>query len=307
MKWTVFKQLINLLMKVIKRYKIPVNNSPFIFRMFMVISFILLPAIAVFSQNNSKILLIYTDLRECDDGCKKDTKNFRDLFKTTIAESVLFKKVISYSIYKRKEKENSFNAYCGQNQISYFMLSSVTETKDINGKSKYNIQFRLFDLNNNEIENPRLKFSISVNQPGSSSEKILSGLKTELDHFNSHNYKFKELVKVESFEDMGPDGENVHIEKLPIWLADKLNNTKTTNRDYYFHYVTEGVNEQMDDYFISGQLKFIKNNDSIQVAFWMNKTENKVVITLDDDYWANEEKAKKIVIKEVLAILQKLQ
>ena len=262
-----------------------------------------------YAQSESKILLVYVEMNpsDCDGGCQEATREFRELFKNTVSASGLFREVMSNTIYDRREKANSVENYCRTNGINHYMLSRVVEKRDISGKKKYSMEFRMYDLNKNQIENPNLNFDISIAQPGSSNEKILSVLKSELDHFVKNDYKFKEVVKVESFKDMSAGGKNPHVEGFPSHLADKLNATNTTNQKYYYLFVPQGVNEQLDSYYISGQIKIIEENDSLQVVFWINDKNNSVSILIDDDYWdPNEKKSNELLIREVIAILRKI-
>ncbi len=287
-----------------------INAHRLIVRMTLLLLF-LIPGISMslFGQSESKILLVYVELdnSDCDEGCKEATREFRELFKNTISSTDLFREVMSHTIYDRREKGNSFITYCRQKGILYYMLSRVVEKRDLNGNKKYSIEFRMYDLEKNQIENPNLNFDINLSQPGSSNDKILSVLKSEINHFVKNNYKFKEVVKVESFKDMSASGNNPHIEEFPHHLADKLNATNTTNQKFYYLYVPQGVNEQLEDYFISGQIKIIEENDSLQVVFWMNNKNNVVSILIDDDYWdPNEKKSNELLIREVIAILRKI-
>ena len=190
------------------------------------------------------------------------------------------------------------------------VLSVVVGGADLRGNYKYKIRFTLYDLNNTEIVNPRLKFTISTKNPGRTNVNIQKTLKSELDHFNRNGHKFKEVVKVEDFTDLESSDQD-HDEKFPSWMAKQLNKTTSTNRNHYFHYVEEGVDKDLDPYFISGTLRMIKAentaNDSLRIVFWMNDEDNQVVIKIWKYYQENDRATRQQLIKEVIAILQNLE
>lgn len=271
------------------------------------ILFTALPLISFAQNSDSRILLVYSDLSVCDGPCVDNTEAFRDMCYSGLSNSGLFKSIIEYSDYYDID---NIKTYCENRQMSFYMMSHVVSRLDLNGNYKYKIRFTLYDLDNTEIVNPRLNFTISIRKPGLSNDNIQERLKSELDHFNRNGYKFKEVVIVEDFKDL-ESSDLDHDKNFPSWMVKRLNKTSSTNQNHYFVYVKGGVDEEIDDYFISGTLRLIKSEDSskdsLRVVFWMNDEDNQVKITVWKYYQENDKATRQRLIKEVIAILQKLE
>lgn len=260
-----------------------------------------------YTQNNSKTLLVFTDLKKCDDGCKKDTKAFRSLIKSSLWDLGVFKDTISFTGYHRENMRRNFKNYCEQRKVSYYLTSQLIEIKTSSSEVKYFINFKLFDLNNEIQENPKFEFEIDATRPGASIDYIKKVLKEELEYFSENGDRFKPVVKVETFSPIDPDHQTNHIKDFPEWMVIKLNENRNTSLLYRFSYVDEEVNENLDKNYISGRLNLIEENDSIKVIFWMNNSQNTADVIIYKDYKAEDAKTRELIIKKVISILNKTQ
>lgn len=283
------------------------NIIPFLMRTLVFIALAFGFSLFTHSQSNSNILLVFTDLKKCDEGCKNDTKLFRNLIKSSLWDLGVFKDTISYTGYHRENMRRNFKNYCKQKQVGYYLTSKLTEVKAGNAKAKYYISFSLYDLNNEIKENPRFEFELDVDRPGASIESIKSILKEDLNYFIENNYQFKPVVKVEVFDDIDPDRHTDHIEVFPEWMVIKLNENRNTSLMYRFSYVNEEVNEHLEEYFISGRLNLIEENDSIKIIFWMNNSQNNADVIISKNYKAEDAKTRELIIKKVIGILNQSQ
>ncbi|MCD4664339.1 MAG: hypothetical protein K8R68_03645 [Bacteroidales bacterium] len=264
-------------------------------------------SLTLFAQNNSKILLVYTNFNDCDNTCKSDLETFRTFLKTSLNTSGLFQDSISYTTYRREDMLKTFIRSCHTKDVEYYLLSTIPKNGN-NSNKGYKINFELYDLKKEIITNKKFKFDIDPDQPGRSVENIMKTLQAELNYFAENNYKFKPLVNIETFDNIDPDNKTEHIKDFPKWLTEKLNEHPSTNKVYRYHYVGGSLNEMQETNILSGRLTKNISTDSLKVIFWMdNNTDEKVDIIIYSEYKDENKAIKNAIIKKVMEILNKRQ
>ncbi len=255
-----------------------------------------------FSQTESKILLINPNPSR---DCLGETKEFRNLLKRVLWATNLFNDSITVYGYDRENRRGTFNNYCTEKNVHFYLTSKIFKENKSNDEFEYKINFSLFNLEKQEIENPNFQFSIKTGDFQKSVEIIVSVLEREIKYFNEHEYEFKELVNVGQFMQIDPDAkETKHTTDFPIWMKKILNSNPYTSKIYQFHFV-EGIDEYVDNY-ISGHLDLLEEKDSLNVIFLMhiNQIQNEIDLIISNKYKAGYTHTSDTILNKVITILR---
>jgi len=276
------------------------------FKIVLLLIFLILERIS-YSQSDSKILLISTNL-ECSDLGKSEISNFvRDLNSTLLATR-LFKNNLSIVLFKQKQRQGTFKDFCKTvERIDYYFTSVIHEINTNGGKRSYNIDFSLYDINNpNPIPNEILKnFNINPVSEDPSIQNIERCIKREIEYFNQNGNKFRPIIKVEQFSTKS--GNTSHTTDFPQWMVKKLMKNQATSRDYNFIYIGNPSDEQFMDSYIQGTLQLINHKNKLEVHFGItvNSNPKDTTIYIYQDYQFDANKNIDPIITSVFDILNK--